>query len=497
MLVRTCWWIAVAAFCISIAAAADDPIAALARQETVAGERICMPVQLRAFYERRSWQPAWKDGDLAALTTALDGVYADGLTPALYHRAAIASLPPGAARDVLATDAFLLVAAHLGGGIVEPQFLLPAWCSPPRQLDLAAVLAAALDTSTLAETLRSVAPRHRGYQLLREALGALRDIERSGGWPTVGSGPLLRIGSAGARVAALRLRLAREPVRVSPVAYLRVSLDSEQFDAALDAAVRHFQSRHGIVVDGIVGPETVRELDVPAEARVRQLIVNLERWRWMPQQLGERYVIVNIAAFRLEAFERDRPVLSMKTIVGKPFTTTPFFAAQIKEVVINPPWNVPTSIAVKELWPKQRRDASYFAREHIVVLKGGRLQQTPGEWNSLGRIKFNMPNHYDVYLHDTPAKSLFDEARRTFSHGCIRLEKPRDLALLLLADQPGWDEFALDAAIDPGIERTVPLTTPEPVYVLYWTALVTPSGEIEILRDVYGRDAAVETAMTR
>ncbi|HEX6159346.1 MAG TPA: L,D-transpeptidase family protein, partial [Thermoanaerobaculia bacterium] len=270
--------------------------------------------------------------------------------------------------------------------------------------------------------------------------------------------------------------------------------DGTLFDAELEALVRHFQSHHGITVDGIVGPETLRELNVSAQDRATQIAVNMERWRWMPEDLGESCLLVNIAAFRLDAIEGDRSVLSMKTVVGREYTRTPFFAARITEVIVNPWWNVPDSIATKELWPKQHRDPSYFAREHMVVTDG-RIRQRPGPWNALGRLKFNMPNRYNVYLHDTPARQLFERPFRAFSHGCIRLERPMDLALYLLRDQPRWTREAIESDIATGTERTIRLTSPLPVYVLYWTAWVGDDGHMEFHRDHYQRDAALAAAL--
>jgi len=421
--------------------------------------------------------PHWGDEAVASLVRAIDGLEQEGLHPAHYHRDALARLPESAARDALAGEAFLLAAAHLSRGVTDPQFARPPWCLPPPQLDLPAVMQAALEQGTVEETLARLAPRHEGYARLRNALAAYREVERSGGWPPVPAGRSLRAGDVDPRVATLRRRLHAEG-------------NSTSFDRELDALVRHFQSHHGIEVDGVVGPETLRELNVTAADRVRQITVNMERWRWMPEDPGERYLLVNIAAFRLDVIAAGRSVLAMKTVVGKEFTRTPFFAARVTRVVVNPWWNVPDSIAAKELWPKQRRDRSYFAREHMIV-SNGRIRQRPGPWNALGRLKFNMPNPYDVYLHDTPAKSLFDRSFRAFSHGCIRLERPMDLAILLLADQPEWTREAIEAEIAAERERFIRLTSPQPVYILYWTAWVGDDGHMEFHRDHYERDAAM------
>ena len=454
-------------------------IGPLLDRSTIAGERICDGAGLRTFYARREMRPAWDDAAIASLLAAIDSLSDEGLEPH-YHGDAIARLG-GAEREVLATDAFLTAATHLSRGVVDPQFARPAWCASPRRLDVAAVLQSALDDHTIEETLARLTTRHEGYVRLRKALADYREVARAGGWNVVPPGRSLRLGDDHPRVVDLRRRL------YSPGS-------GTLFDHDLDALVRHFQSHHGITVDGIVGPETLRELSVSAADRARQIAVNMERWRWMPEDLGARYIIVNIAAFRLDVIENGRSVLSMRTVVGKEYTRTPFFAARITDVIVNPWWNVPDSIAAKELWPKQQRDPSYFEREHMVVTKG-RIRQRPGPWNALGRLKFNMPNPYDVYLHDTPAKTLFERPFRAFSHGCIRLERPLDLALVLLGDQPQWTAEAIEGDIAQGRERSIRLTTPQPVYVLYWTAWVGDDGHMEFHRDHYDRDAAIAAAL--
>ena len=469
-------------------------IARLLQAGAVAGERLVADGELRTFYARREGRPAWDAPSTGALIRALQGLDDHGLDPAHYHLPALVRLSGGAERDVLATDAFLTAASHLSLGRVDPQFARPPWCAPPPRLDLPAVLQAALDDGTIEETLAGLAPRHEEYGRLREAMRVYRSIVRSGGWSALPSGPALRPGMKDPRVAALRHRLAGEPFTLAAQPVV-TTVESALFDPELEGRVRHFQAHHGITVDGVVGRETLHELNVPAADRARQIAVNLERWRWMPEDPGAVYAIVNIAAFRLDVFERGRSALSMKTVVGKEYTRTPFFAARIGEVLLNPWWNVPDSIAAKELWPKQRRDRSYFARNHMIVSQG-RIRQRPGPWNSLGRIKFNMPNRYNVYLHDTPARELFEQPFRAFSHGCIRLERPLDLALYLLRDQPQWDAPAIQSTIDAGTERTIPLKTPLPVYVLYWTAWVGDDGHMEFHRDHYERDAAIAVALT-
>lgn len=292
-------------------------------------------------------------------------------------------------------------------------------------------------------------------------------------WPSVEAGRSMRKGNHGERVMQLRARLGLA--------------ESDLFDDGVDAAVRDFQRHHGLIDDGIVGPKTLHELNVTRERRVEQIAANLERMRDVPYEFAEQHVRVNVAAFQLDLVDCGRSVLSMKIVAGKTYTRTPSFAAKIERVILNPPWNVPDSIASKELWPKQRRDPGYFAREHLRVVAGGRIRQDPGPWCALGRVKFDMPNPYNVYLHDTPAKSLFARDLRAFSHGCIRLEQPMELAIALT----GRTQAELEALIEAGRETAIALDAPLPVYVVYWTAFVADDGHVEFRRDIYERDRLV------
>lgn len=418
-----------------------------AQSNVVAGEKVCMASPLRTFYQRRAWQPAWTDANLAALNRAIENAESHGLDRRKYHDEALATVKDAEARDVLASDAFLRLAANLSRGAVDPEFLRAAWCAEPK-IDLAAVLQSALDNNNVEETIEKLAPADPRYQRLRQELRALR----SGAW-----------------------------TQVPPDAEIRKGVRAPW--------VVDFQKHHGLTPDGVIGRDTLRELSVTRDQREAQVKANLERWRWMPRPLGDRYAIVNIAGFQLDVYEQGKNVITMKTVVGKLYHETPFFAAMISDVTINPWWNVPSSIANNELWPKQHRDPGYFAREHMLVTNDGRIRQRPGAWNSLGRIKFEMPNRFNVYLHDTPAKSLFGETVRAFSHGCIRIERPLDLAHYLIGEQ------ATDTALLTEETRTIPISSPVPVYVLYWTAWPANDGDIEYHRDVYGNDARVIAAL--
>ena len=478
------------------------PASGAAPRLAVEGKSFRASPDLPCFYERRSYAPAWSEGGalrpgvealLAALAVAGDdGLRAEDYRPAALARlaATVRSRPEAgglADLDLLLSDAFLTFAAHLQNGKVNPQAIYRDCALGRDTADLAAVLEEALAADRVRATLAGLVPPHRRYASLREALGRYRRIAARGGPELVPPGPTLRAWDQEERVAALRARLA-EAAASDAAAPLPAAESADLFDAPLEEGVRQFQRRHGLEVDGVVGPATLAELNQRAEDHVRQIEVNLERWRWLPRDLGPRYVLVNIAGFRLDAFEDGRSVLDMRVIVGKPYTRTPMFSSAMNSVVLNPSWNVPRSI-VPEVLARARRDPSYLQREGFETLSGSRLRQKPGPRNALGRIKFVFPNRFGVYLHDTSAPALFGSTVRTFSHGCIRIEKPFDLAVWALRSDPRWMPEAIRAGIDAGRERTVPLARTVPVHVAYWTAWIDSSGTLQLGRDVYQRDA--------
>lgn len=335
-------------------------------------------------------------------------------------------------------------------------------------------------------------PTHEGYTRLLEARDRYQQVEALGGWVPVPDGPALRLGDQGERVQALRLRLSQQAFADADEAV--PAAPDGLFDETLAAAVLAFQHRHGLEPDGVAGPATLRALAEPASAHVRRIEINLERWRELPEDLGaggERYVLVNIAGFELHAMEDGRSALAMKVIVGKPYTRTPIFTGLMTRVILNPSWYVPGSIVTKEIAPRLRRDPGYLRRENFEVLptRDGRLalRQRPGPNNALGRIKFLFPNRHNVYLHDTPSRSLFNRAVRTFSHGCIRIEKPQELAEWVLGPD-GWTPEDIQDGIAAGRERAVGLTQPIPVHIVYWTAWVDDEGVLQMRNDIYRRD---------
>ncbi|HET9227737.1 MAG TPA: L,D-transpeptidase family protein [Thermoanaerobaculia bacterium] len=327
----------------------------------------------------------------------------------------------------------------------------------------------------------------QGFERLEQALERYRGIASDVSEPPpppIPPGPALKPGAKGKRVAALRARLAM--AAEAEGAYLLPETDHpEVFDYDLEQAVRDYQDRHGLTSDGIAGASTLAEVNKTAEEQLRKIEVNLERWRRLPADLGQRYILVNIAGFRLDAIEDGRSVLDMRVIVGRTHTRTPVVSSAIETVVLNPSWYVPKSIASKELWPKGE---SYLRDNGFQVLPDGKLRQKPGANNSLGQVKFQFPNRFGVYLHDTPTQSLFDRTVRAFSHGCVRVERPEDLAAWVLEAHPEWSPEAIWDTIDSGRERAVRLPEPIPVHIVYWTAWVDEYGTLRFGPDVYDED---------
>lgn len=504
---------------------------------TVGEEIIHARVMLPLFYERRAYLPAWiadyglKPG-ADVLIKAIREADREGLRPSDYHLAKIEATlkevrqnqekknPINAHRlvdlDLLFTDVFLLYGSHLLAGKINPETIDAEWHANRREVDLAMVLQVALDTNKIAETLKSLLPPQPGYTRLREALARYRGLVSKGGWPAVPDGPKMQKGDCGERVAALRTRLITEgdpgPIKEG---------QRDLFDDALEQAVRRFQQRQGLEDDGIVGVSTLAALNIPAEARLHQIELNLERWRWLPQDIERCYILVNIADFKLAVIENDKSVMTMRAVVGKPYRRTPTFSAKITYLVLSPFWHVPSKIAVQDKLPRIRKDPEYLAKQNIKVFQGWdaqtreidpttidwskvtaknfnyRFRQEPGPTNALGRVKFMFPNKFDVYLHDTPSRELFTKIARVFSSGCIRIEKPIELAEYVLRADPKWPLENILAAMDKHVEQTVRLPEPITIHLVYWTAWVDADGSIQFRNDIYARDNILAAALSK
>ncbi len=379
------------------------------------------------------------------------------------------------------------VAVHRGrltGAEFDDEWgLRPAAYDPEPDFD------AALAKNTLPAWLAALPPGYAGYRQLVKGLADYRAIAAKGGWRTLASGATVKPGGVDDRIPALRVRLAAEDPAAPPAPAPPTA--PNVLDDPTDKALKAFQARHGLEANGALDKPTLTALNQPVGQRVLQIMANMERWRWLPETLPADRVQVNIAASVLTLYKADRPVLSMRTASGKPDDHTPMLESQIKSIVFNPPWNVPESIAKKELYPKERADPGYFAREDIHIIKtadGQRLQQAAGPKSSLGLVKFDFDNRYGVYLHDTPSRGAFARRGRMVSHGCVRLEKPQDLAAMLLEGDGGWDKASISSTIAAGDTKRVPLAKPVEVLLFYWTAFAGPDGAMNFTNDPYNWD---------
>ena len=434
---------------------------------------------------------------LPALTTAQAAtlaklIAADSISQGLQESAAPVAMNLDG--DSLVKAALDHARAVHAGRLIESDFQLE-WGIRPQAYDPLPGFADAVARDRLAEWIASLPPPYAGYDTLVAGLARYRSIAAAGGWTTLANVDV-KPASKGPSVAALRRRIALEDTALVAT--------GDRYDASLVAAVRRAQQRYGLNPTGAAGSQTIAALNVPVEARIRQIMANMERWRWLPTDLPKNRIQMNIAAAVLTVFEGDTPVMSMKVVTGKPGAETPMLVSQIHSIVLNPPWNVPASIANRELWPKEKARPGYLKRNGFRVIEdgnGGKRLQQSSELSALGKYKFDFDNRFAVYLHDTPAQAGFARFDRLSSHGCVRLERPDDLAKLLLKTSAEWSPTQIDATIAGGKTIRASLADREAVYLLYWTAFASSNGMVSFRSDPYGWDktlaAKIVTRQTR
>jgi L,D-transpeptidase YcbB len=481
----------------------------------VDGERLDVRM-LRGLYEPRGYHPLWTGrGDAAKrgkeVAAAIDRAAAHGLNPATYHRQAIgkrmAATTPAdrAALDVLASDGLMHLFVHLRVGAIPARAVGGDIAFEARPVDpqgLAEQSAAAPDLSAFVD---GVAPSSPAYRGLVEALARYRAAADAGGWPPVPTkGPNVTPGMSDAVVPLVRQRLAATG---ELEASAEPEGDPKVYDDELAEAVKAFQARNGLPKDGTLGAATRAALAVPVGDRISQIMVNLERARWLPEDLGRRYVAVNVPAFDLRLVENGKLVLEMPVVVGRTDRPTPLLATEITEVIFNPTWTVPPTLLKKDFLPRMQRNQSFLAKRGIQVVShrvsGGNpvgrvtLRQPPGPKNPLGRVKFHMPNGFAVYLHDTNAKYLMQQPRRALSSGCVRVGNALGLADQLLLNDARWTTARRKQFLSDWTTRSLPLRDPVPIYILYQTAWADEHGQIHSRVDLYGRDVALAKALSQ
>ncbi|MBQ0724829.1 MAG: L,D-transpeptidase family protein, partial [Cycloclasticus sp.] len=468
----------------------------------VGSTSLSAPFSTQRFYHEVALNRAWDKVALQELIDAIERSDSHGLIHNDYHFAELSNpLINDVERDVLATDAYLTLAGHLLGGKLNPISMEPTWTAKGRERDLVDYLKTHLQPKQIASSLEQLAPQQSSYRLLRERLSYYRNnISQLD--EKLSEGPLLKPANKDPRVINLRQRINLiEPIQ-NPN-------NSDIYDEQLVLAVKRFQKNNNLEPDAVIGPATLRELNRSPEDRIDQIRVNLERLRWLPENLGQRHILVNIANYQLAANGPDDQSLKFEVIVGRTYRQTPVFTASMSYLVLNPWWEAPAKLAREDLLPKFKKDPNAVNAfgYHVLNNKGEkldnqlinwheysakkfpfRIRQQPGVLNAMGQVKLMLPNQHDIYLHDTPARELFSKTRRDFSSGCIRVKNPIDLVQWVLSETHAWPREKIDVALNSGKETTISLKNRIPVHLIYLTAIVEDSTDkVRFIDDIYDR----------
>ncbi|MHA3978733.1 L,D-transpeptidase family protein [Halovulum sp. GXIMD14794] len=459
-------------------------------------------------YEVHGFEPIWSEARAGALLMALEGAGDHGLPVERYEMAGLDAELGTPEAEIALTRAFLTYARDVNSGVLEPRRVDEDIVISPKRPDPFALLEGLAEAPDAGAYLAALVPSHPDYAVLmaeKVRLEKLASEDIHGA--TVPDGPTLRQGDSGARVAALRARLS---------SMLGRDLGTDTyFDTALAEAVKEFQRSSKLNDDAVVGPATLAALNVKPEDKLKQVLVNLERQRWLNFERGSRHILVNQAAFTAKLMDHGDVTLETRVVIGKNGHRTQEFNDSMTHMVINPTWHVPRSIATEEMLPKLRRNPGALGGSMQIMTRSGTrinpmlvdfrqfnqsnfpfvIKQSPGASNALGKVKFMFPNQFNIYLHDTPSKNLFNRDVRAYSHGCVRVQKPFELAHALLAPQRDDPEGYFQSVLNGGKERRVNLDKPVPIYLTYHSAFVGENGTVEYAGDIYGRDARVFDAL--
>ncbi len=479
--------------------------------------------KIQQFYTARDYQSVWMKSDSISplfdtVFTLITDAESDGLDSKDYYLAQLQqrfsqnnlTLHESIELELLTTHAVLSLAEDLSRGRFTASEADPDWHIPQPSFDTVNFLIDALASNELTQKFHKLAPQKPSYQLLKQTLAHYRKLaKKQVVWTKIPDATIIDPGETHQTIPLIRKRIAEAYHTDQVKAYELTDFDSPYYDEELEAAIKAFQAQHGLNMDGVIGRLTTHALNTTLDRKIRQLRINMERLRWLPRDLGSRYLLVNLAGFRLTAAEYGEHVFDMRIIVGRYFRSTPSFNSKISHMVLNPYWNVPASIARKDLLPKQQENPEYFTNANIKVYAGYNydagaldpntidwdeikqgfpyiLRQDPGDKNALGTIKFMFPNPFNIYLHDTPTKSLFKEDIRTFSSGCIRLEEPLKLAMFLLEEQNLTTEFSNQ--LESTRTKSINLPHLLPIYLVYLTSWVDHLNKVHFSPDTYERD---------
>ncbi len=471
-------------------------------------------------YQSNGYQPVWNNELITVLMEEIQKLKDDGLNPDDYWFSSIdvllneqqqghLDISSSVELDLLLSEAFFRAYYNLRIGKVDPEALDKNFnfAKPLNRQNIQPKLIALLEDGKVEQILKQARPAHKRYDSLKNVLARYREYQNAGGWVTIQSGKTLRLGDKNTRVAQVRTRL------ITTNDYMGATKDPELFDAELENAVKHFQERHELDSDGVIGTKTLAEMNASVEQRIDQLRVNLERQRWYLDELQGEFIVADIAGFHVYWMKDGKLFWEAKAQVGKYYTQTPVFKDAIRYIDFNPTWTIPASIKRKSILPKLKKDPEYLNKRGFLLLtmEGKEVDSTTIDWaslnhipyivrqpagpdNALGLVKFMFPNKHAVYLHDTNHKDYFSRTSRSFSAGCVRIDKPFDLAEKLLADQDGWNRGKIDAVIASGKTTRVNLKKPIKIIIGYSTALLR-NGDVYFREDIYNRDSKLLKAL--
>lgn len=492
-------------------------------QFEVAGEVVASGRIVPELYERTGHQRLWNNTAMDQLIEAIEAAYDEGLNPQDYHLSKLKEMRANFDElaseelnqlDVLLSDGLFLLAYHLLNGKVDPTDLYPTWNFSRQRLnqDPLTVMQQAIENEEVKGILESFKPVHPWYKAFKNALARYRTIDNEGGWPVIAAGVTLKIGVVDPQVVLLRDRLR------ATGDYTGYDDTSREFDGELEAAVLRFQHRHHLEQDGAVGHKTLKALNVPVQQRINQIMVNLERLRWVLHDLPKTFIVADIAGFQLYFYRNHQLIWQTPTQVGRQYRQTPVFRDEIEYLVFNPDWTIPPTILREDVIPMVKKDISYLRQKNYQIIDHNgqvvdptridwsqitprffpyQIKQVPGPNNALGKVKFIFPNPYSIFFHDTPNQALFDRADRGVSSGCIRVADPMRLSELLLKENDGWDRDKIDQVLATGKTFRVILKERMPVVLLYWTVQVNDDGSVMFREDLYQRDDKVLQALRK
>lgn len=454
---------------------------------------------VRSFYQGRQFAYAWFEKGLLIepahnLSNRILNLENEGIYRKLFYKGTLDSLMHGTSAasksdepdvilEILLTAEYFVYSKLAWEGMNKEVSKSSKWFLPRKAINYNTYLDSLLKSPVKGELIKE--PVYRQYELLRGYLGKYRKLDAGNNWEPLVNRKAIIIGDSSAFIKQIKLRLFLLGDFAGDTA-------DPSFDKPLADALIIFQQRHGLIAEGKFSKETMAAINVPLKSRIRQIIVNMERSRWLPVQLAGNYVAVNIPEFKLHVYNGDRLLWSCNAVVGQTVHPTALFYGEIKYVVFSPYWNIPPGILRNEIIPGMKKSSSYLAK-HDMEITGYRdglpvVRQKPGPSNALGLVKFLFPNSYNIYLHDTPSKSLFNETSRAFSHGCIRIAEPAKFAEFLLKDAEGWDADMISQAMHAGKERYVTLSNKVPVFISYFTAFIDRDNRMNFRKDIYDLD---------